>query len=78
MVGFGTRISTNEKKQVLHVQDPYCFKQPFFFHEISSCEIKISLVANCMILSLRTHSPKFEGGKNTNHRKSPDSYVWFK
>jgi hypothetical protein len=29
----------------------------FSSHEISSCEIKTSLVANCMILSLRKHPP---------------------
>jgi len=46
----------------------------FSFHEISSCEIKTSLVANCMILSLRKHSPKFGGWEKTkkNHIKSPD------
>jgi hypothetical protein len=66
MVGFGTRIGTNEnqKKKCFMFKIHSASSSLFSFHEISSCEIKTSLVANCMILSLRKHPPsKFGGGK---------------
>jgi hypothetical protein len=80
MVGFWTRIGTNEKRKCFMFKIHSASSSLFPFHEISSCEIKISLVANCMILYLRKHSPKFGGGKKSykNHTKSPDSYIWFK
>jgi hypothetical protein len=80
MVGLGTRIGTNETKKCFMLKIHSASNNLFSFHEISSCEIKISLVANCMILSLRKHSQKFGGKKKQkkNHRKSPDSYIWFK
>jgi hypothetical protein len=67
MVVFGT--GTNEKERCIMFKIHSASSSLFSFHEISSCEIKISLVANCMILSLRKHSPKF-GGEKKQKKKS--------
>jgi len=46
MVGFGRRIGANEKRKCFMFKIHSPSSSLFPFHEISSCEIKISLVAN--------------------------------
>jgi hypothetical protein len=81
MVGFGTKIGTNEQKKSASCSRSIVLQAAFFlFMKFQVVKLKFLWLQICMILYLRKHSPKFGGGKKKlkNHTKSPDSYIWFK